>query len=193
MALSKTPSANVFYGVSVPLLGIGLCVPLVECDSMRTVFGLGLAGVIALVLTVFVIARIGPGLPRNIRIGLAAFTGAGITILSGMALARLPLCGDAPFLAAAPFVILAASLIADAPLPEPKKTMARSLVETIVTGLSFAALLGVLGGLRVLIEKSPAALNPVRFFASVPGALLLIALPALFAELVAARRKGETR
>lgn len=197
MAISKATDAGGLYRATLPMLGIGLCLPLVRCDSMRTTLGLGLAGAVALALTVAVIARIGPNLPRNIRIGLSAFTGAGIAILSGMAAAHLPFFGDAYVPAIVPFVILAAVVTADAPLPDPKKKTARSLVEAIITGLSFAALLCVLGGLRGMIAKNAVAasgrfaVNPVRFLTTVPGALMLLALAAFVAELVLDRRKGE--
>lgn len=197
MVTNKTSDTGVLYGAAVPLLGIGLCLPIIGCDSMRTALVLGLAGALALVLTVVVIGRVGHGLPGNIRIGLAAFTGAAMTILAGMAAALLPPGGNVPFLIVVPFVIPAAVLIADAPPVEPKKKMTRTLVEAIIMGLGFAALLCILGGVRGVIDKSvaaasmPAALHPLRFFASVPGVLILLALPAAVARRMYAKGKGE--
>jgi Na+-translocating ferredoxin:NAD+ oxidoreductase RnfE subunit len=199
MPPNKATDASVLYGAIVPLLGIGLCLPLSRCNSVRTAFVLGLAGAVALVPAVIIVARIAPGLPRNIRIGLAAFIGAGTTIIAGMAAALLPTGAAVPYLTAVPFVIAAAVLVADAPLPEPKKKTARTFIEALITGLGFAALLCILGGLRQLIERSSsaasggAAPNPATFFVTVPGALILIALAALAAESALARRQGRAR
>jgi Na+-translocating ferredoxin:NAD+ oxidoreductase RnfE subunit len=199
MVSSKVSDASVLYGACLPLLGIGLYLPLIECGSMRAALVLGLTGALALLPAVIVIARLAPGLPRNSRIGLGAFIGAGMTILAGMGVSLLRFVETMPFSAVMPFVISAAVLIADAPVPQLKKSMTRSAVEALITGLGFAALLCVFGFLRGLIEnpgyRNPGSLslNPVHFLATVPGALILLALAAFIADAALARWKGEER
>jgi Na+-translocating ferredoxin:NAD+ oxidoreductase RnfE subunit len=166
---------------------------------MRAALVLGLTGAVALLPTIIVIARIAPRLPRNSRIGLGAFIGAGMAILAGMGVSLLRVVEPMPFSDVVPFVISAAVLIADAPVPQQKKRMTRWALEAIVTGLGFAALLCVLCGLRELIEKSAfrnpglLQLNPVHFLATVPGALILLALASFIADAAIARWKGDAR
>jgi hypothetical protein len=192
MTVNKRTDEGVLYGSALPLLGIGLVLPVLACDSMRTALVLGLVGAASLVGAVALIDRIGVLLPRNSRIGLAAFIGAAITIIAGMAVSLLPPAGAAPYLQIVLFVIPASVLIADAPPAQPGKRPARTLIEAIITGLSFAALLCVSCMVRGLIDRGSAAAsaNPARFFATVPGMFILLALPAAAVRFVIARRRG---
>jgi electron transport complex protein RnfE len=182
--------------VTVPLLvlGLGLIAPAVANLPLVTNIYLGICATVTLILAGYVIALFSLRIPINARIGMAMLSAGGILTMVKIAADRL-LAPGLPLGTLVPLAIIASVLAADGEAYAVKKKFLSVTFDGFGIGVGFTVLLVVVSIIRDVAGKNLFAgktimhLEPIAFFATTPGVLVVTAAAALCIGLVTAKRK----
>ena len=182
--------------VTVPLLvlGLGLIAPAVANLPLVINIYLGICATVTLILTGYIIALFSLRIPKNARIGIAILVAGGTLTMVKIAADKL-LAASLPFGTLVPLAIIASVLAADGEAYAVKKKLLPVAFDGFGIGIAFTMLLVLVScirdvaGKKLFAGKTIMPLEPLAFFATTPGILLLTAAAAVCIGLVTAKRK----